>query len=100
VADRVVAKEEAFRGDHEEIAPDLVVIPNDGFDLKAGFKGAEEVFGVGPRNGMHSFEDASLFIDDADASFSEADLYDVGPTLLELLDVEFDRAELDGTSVV
>jgi uncharacterized sulfatase len=100
VADRVVTREDAFRGDHAEIAPDLVVIPTDGFDLKAGFTGAEEVFGDGPRNGMHSFDNASLFIDDADVAFDEADLYDVAPTLLELLDVEYDRAELDGTSLV
>ncbi|PSQ07918.1 nucleotide pyrophosphatase [Halobacteriales archaeon QS_5_70_15] len=99
VADRIVTKEEAFRGDHDDIAPDLVVIPNHGFDLKAGFKGDEAVFGTGPRNGMHSFDNACLFVDD-DARIADADLFDIAPTLLELLEVDVDRAELDGRSLV
>jgi uncharacterized sulfatase len=99
VADRVVTKEQAFRGDHDDIAPDLVVIPNHGFDLKAGFKGSEDVFGTGPRNGMHSFDNASLFIDDADARISDADLFDITPTILDLMDIDFDRTEFDGSSL-
>jgi len=100
VADRVVTKEQAFRGDHDDIAPDLVVIPNHGFDLKAGFKGSEDVFGVGPRNGMHSFDNATLFVDDEDARINDADLFDIAPTILDLMDVDFDRTEFDGSSLV
>jgi uncharacterized sulfatase len=100
VADRVVAKEEAFRGDHSDIAPDLVVVPNHGFDLKAGFKGSDEVFDVGPRNGMHSFDNACLFVEDADARIDDADLFDIAPTLLDLLDIEYDRSGLDGSTLV
>ncbi|PSP93706.1 nucleotide pyrophosphatase [Halobacteriales archaeon QS_4_62_28] len=99
VADRVVTKEQAFRGDHDDIAPDLVVVPNHGFDLKAGFKGSDDVFAAGPRNGMHSFDNASLFIDDADARISDADLFDIAPTILDLMDVDFDPAEFDGSSL-
>lgn len=100
VADRVVTREQAFRGDHADIAPDLVVIPNDGFDLKSGFKGGEKVFDVGPRNGMHNFEDACLFVEDGSATISDVDLYDIAPTILELLDLEVDRSEFDGASLV
>jgi len=100
VADRVVEKEEAFRGAHDDIAPDLVVVPNHGFDLKAGFSGHEAVFGDGPRNGMHSFDNATLYVDDPDASISDADLYDIGPTILDLMDLEFERTEFDGASLV
>jgi predicted AlkP superfamily phosphohydrolase/phosphomutase len=99
VADRVVEKEDAFRGDHDDIAPDLVVVPNHGFDLKSGFKGHEEVFGTGPRNGMHSFDNASLFVDDPDVEIIEADLYDIAPTILDLMDVDYARAEFDGASL-
>jgi len=35
--------ETVFDGDHDEIAPDLVVIPADGFDLKSGFGGKKSV---------------------------------------------------------
>ena len=100
VADRVVTGEEAFRGDHDDIAPDLVVVPNHGFDLKSGFKGGDEVFDVGPRNGMHSFDDACLFVDDDSARIADADLYDIAPTLLDLMDLEVDRGEFDGASLV
>ncbi|CQH48450.1 probable phosphodiesterase [Halobacterium hubeiense] len=101
VVDRVVPKEEAFDGAHDEIAPDLVAIPNHGFDLKAGFSGADDVFSVGPRNGMHSFENATLLSDAEDVSVPEGtDLFDVTPTLLDLLDVEFDAREFDGETLV
>ncbi|MCL9814803.1 alkaline phosphatase family protein [Natranaeroarchaeum aerophilus] len=100
VAERVVEKEDAFRGDHDDIAPDLVVIPNHGYDLKAGFRGHDEVFGTGPRNGMHTFENASLFIDHPEAEIKDADLLDITPTILDLLDIEYDRPEYDGASLV
>jgi predicted AlkP superfamily phosphohydrolase/phosphomutase len=100
VCARVVEKEEAFRGAHDDIAPDLVAIPNHGFDLKAGFKGSDSVFGEGPRNGMHSFDDASLYIDDPDASIDDADLYDIAPTILDLLEIEYERTEMDGAALV
>ncbi|MFB6164184.1 MAG: alkaline phosphatase family protein [Haloarculaceae archaeon] len=100
VADRVVTKEDAFRGAHDDIAPDLVVVPNHGFDLKSGFKGSEEVFDVGPRNGMHSFDNACLFVDDPNARIEDADLFDVSPTILDLLEIEFDRTEFDGSSLL
>jgi len=100
VAERVVTKEEAFRGPHDDIAPDLVVIPTHGFDLKAGFKGHDQVFDVGPRNGMHSFDDACLFVDDASTRLANADLLDIAPTMLELLDIDVERTETDGTSLL
>ncbi|SDR10124.1 alkaline phosphatase family protein [Natronobacterium texcoconense] len=100
VVDRVVEKEAAFRGDHDDIAPDLVAIPNPGFDLKSGFKADSEVFTGGPRNGMHSFDDAALYIDHPEASIDDADLLDVAPTILDLMDVEYSRGDFDGASLV
>ena len=101
VAQRVVEKEEAFRGDHDDIAPDLVVIPNDGFDLKAKFKAHDDgVFSHGPRNGMHSFGNATLYIDDPEATIADADLFDIAPTILDLMDLDYARADFDGASLV
>ena len=102
VCDRVLHKEDAFRGDHDEIAPDLVAIPNDGFDLKADFsdEANEEVFTTGPRTGMHTFDDACLFVDDPSARINDADILDIAPTILSLLDIEYDRATFDGASLV
>ncbi|MFC7200647.1 alkaline phosphatase family protein [Halospeciosus flavus] len=100
VLDRVVEKEDAFEGEHTDIAPDLVAIPNDGFDLKAGFRGADDVFAPGPRDGMHKFDNASLFVDDEDVSVTDVDLLDIAPTILELMEVDYDADELDGRSLV
>ena len=100
VCDRVVEKEDAFRGNHDDIAPDLVAIPNHGFDLKSGFKGYGKVFDKGPRNGMHSFDNATLYVDDPDATISDANLYDIAPTILDLMEVEYDRGEFDGASLI
>ena len=100
VIDRVETSEDAYRGDHADIAPDLVAIPNHGFDLKSGFSGEGPVFDTGPRNGMHSFDNACLYVDDDDARVSDADLYDIAPTVLSLLDVDYDRGSFDGTALV
>lgn len=100
VVDRVVTQGDAFRGEHDEIAPDLVAIPNHGFDLKAGFKDDSDVFDVGPRNGMHSFENACLFVDDPAARINDVDLFDIAPTVLDLMEIEHDRAAFDGSSLV
>ncbi|TKX68743.1 alkaline phosphatase family protein [Halorubrum sp. SP9] len=101
VADRVVDRETVFRGDHAAIAPDLVVVPNDGFDLKSGFRSHDGVFDAdGPRTGMHAFDDAALFVDHPDATVEDADLLDVAPTILRLLDVDYGRTDFDGASLV
>jgi predicted AlkP superfamily phosphohydrolase/phosphomutase len=101
VAKRVVERETVFRGDHDAIAPDLVVIPHEGFDLKSGFRPHDAVFDPdGPRTGMHTFENAALFIDHPDANVEDADLLDIAPTLLRLLDVDYGRTDLDGASLV
>ena len=100
VIDRIETKEEAFRGAHDEISPDLVAIPRDGFDLKGAFNGDRDVFTTGPRNGMHTFDDACLFIDHPSARVQDADLYDIAPTILTLLDLEYNRSEFDGATRV
>ncbi len=101
VAERVVTKEDAFRGDHDDIAPDLTIVPNHGFDLKAGFKGRKDPFvEFSARNGMHSFDNATLLIDDEEARVSDVDLFDIAPTILDLMDIDFERGEFDGSSLV
>src|SRR5699024_759974 len=92
VCERVVETEDAFRGAHDDIAPDLVAIPNHGFDLKAGFSGHDSVFDTGPRNGMHSFDNTTLLVDEPGVSIDDdTDLFDIAPTLLDLMEVDYDR---------
>jgi len=100
VVERVVETEAAFAGAHDDIAPDLVAIPNHGFDLKAGFSGASDVFTEGPRTGMHSFSNATLISDEPGLHTDAVDLYDLAPTLLDLMDHEYDASEFDGKTLV
>ncbi|MFD1571692.1 alkaline phosphatase family protein [Halorubrum laminariae] len=99
VCKRIVKGETVFDGDHDDIAPDLVVIPADGFDLKSGFSGKEAVFTEGPRNGMHKFENSLLYATDPDIDVEGANLFDVTPTILDLMDIDVDES-LDGDSLV
>lgn len=100
VIDRVVRGSTVYHGEHDSIAPDLVALPNDGFDLKAGFSGSGSVFDRGPRNGMHTFDNATLIVDDPTVSVSNASLYDIAPTILDLMEIDFDPDVFDGTTLV
>ncbi|WP_418285044.1 alkaline phosphatase family protein [Halorubrum sp. DTA46] len=99
VCKRIVKGETVFDGDHDDIAPDLVVIPADGFDLKSGFGGKDAVFAEGPRNGMHKFENSLLYATDPDLDVEGSNLFDVAPTILDLMDVEHD-GDFDGDSLL
>ena len=99
VCKRIVKGETVFSGDYTGIAPDLVVIPADGYDLKAGFKPKDAVFDAGPRNGMHKFENALRYATDPDVDVEGADLYDLAPTVLDLMDVDVGDS-LDGESLL
>ncbi|MFQ6078887.1 MAG: alkaline phosphatase family protein, partial [Thermodesulfobacteriota bacterium] len=61
VIKNIYRKEEIYRGNFLEQAPDLVLMPNSGFNLKAGlFK--KELFEEDPLTGKHTQEDAFLLI--------------------------------------
>lgn len=100
VCKRIVKGETVFDGPHDAIAPDLVVIPTDGFDLKSGFSGKDDVFTKGPRNGMHKFENSLLYTTDSSFELADADLFDVTPTILDLMDVKYEPQGFDGRSLV
>ncbi len=100
VIERVVRGREVFQGNHDAIAPDLVALPTNGFDLKAGYGSGGPIFDRGPRNGMHTFENATLFTDNPQLDLTDVDLYDVTPTILDLMEIEYDGEAFDGRSLV
>jgi predicted AlkP superfamily phosphohydrolase/phosphomutase len=57
VIDRIYTREEIYRGPLLEQAPDLVCLPNDGYDLKGKLE-SEGVFGNSVFTGMHTWHDA------------------------------------------
>lgn len=59
----VYFKEDIFNGPHADKGPDIYVLPNYGFDLKGAFN-RESIFGTTHFKGMHTHDDAHLFLSD------------------------------------
>jgi len=71
VCNRIMTKEEAFSGPHVQHAPDIVIDPRDGYDLKAKL-GEGEMFEQGVLNGMHTYHDAMLLTSEGLSGVGEA----------------------------
>lgn len=64
VMKRVMRKEELYPvGPFFDRSPDILCVPNDGFDLKASLK-SERQFGRSALKGMHTHDDAVLYVSD------------------------------------
>ncbi len=78
VCKQVMKKEEVFTGPHADAAPDIIVDPCNGYDLKAKL-GAGHLFEKGPRSGMHTYDDAMLLVGKDLSSIGDAgNIADVG----------------------
>ncbi len=72
VCKQVMKKEEVFSGSCLDRAPDIVIDPCEGYDLKAKL-GAGHLFEKGPRTGMHTYDDAMLLTGPDLVSISRAE---------------------------
>jgi len=61
VMKKVYRKEEIYQGSHLERAPDLVLLSNSGFNLKAGLH-KQQLFEEGSFTGKHTQDDAFLYV--------------------------------------
>jgi len=75
----VLSAEELYKGSMLPAAPDLVCVPNTGFDLKAKFN-RPDIFGHFGRSGAHT-RDGGIFYDSGDGA--PARLRDAGRLVLE-----------------
>ncbi len=57
IIERIYEKEEIYRGPYSGVAPDLVCLPNDGYDLKGSLE-KREIFAQNIFTGMHTWYDA------------------------------------------
>ncbi len=79
-------KEELYRGEAMESAPDLVIIPRRGYDLKAAVNVTapvmKDIF-----TGMHTHDDAFLIVDDPSvaARMSDPEISEVAGLIFEVL---------------
>ena len=78
IVKEVYFKEEIFKGPYAEKGPDLYVLPNYGFDLKGAFN-REGVLGTTHFKGMHTHDDAHLYISERQSreGFKIEDIADI-----------------------
>jgi predicted AlkP superfamily phosphohydrolase/phosphomutase len=92
-------REELYHGPYLQQAADLILAPYDGYDPKGPlykesltYKGDELV-------GMHTFDDAMLYVSGQTVPQTRFSVVNVMPTILELMKVD-GPAGLDGESLV
>jgi predicted AlkP superfamily phosphohydrolase/phosphomutase len=92
-------REELYHGPYFEQAADLILAPYDGYDPKGPlyketltYKGDELV-------GMHTFDDAMLYVGGRTIPQTRFSVLNVMPTILDVMDVPYPPG-LDGNSLV
>ncbi|MGH2443380.1 MAG: alkaline phosphatase family protein [Chloroflexota bacterium] len=89
---------EIYQGPEKGRAPDLLVMGNDGYDVK-GMLDRDAVFGKGKLVGMHKYENATLFVRGHRFTQDHASVHDVLPTACSLMGIEC-PAGVDGKVVI
>jgi len=70
---KVYFREDIFRGEYFDNAPDLYILGEPGFDMKSSTK-KDSVFGHSHFRGAHTYHDAHLFISDDVTGYITSDL--------------------------
>jgi predicted AlkP superfamily phosphohydrolase/phosphomutase len=91
---RVFRRDELYAGPCLEMAPDLVVHFNPGYDPK-GALARSEVFGRSALTGMHTYDDSLFFVNRPGVPTDGLDIVDLAPTVLRLMGLEA-PADMDG----
>jgi predicted AlkP superfamily phosphohydrolase/phosphomutase len=80
----VKTREDLFSGPNFDTAPDIIMVPRRGYDLK-GSVNKKTLTDKGPIVGMHTFDDAMLYIKGHDIKRADISIIDVMPTILHLM---------------
>ena len=98
VIQKVFRREEIYRGENLSSAADLFAIPFDGFDLKADVK-KEGLTEKTALVGMHTYDDASLFVRGKKIIREDVQIMDLLPTIMSLMNVPVPQ-DVDGRVAV
>jgi len=93
--DRIFKREEIYTGLQYPAAPDLVVLPRDGYDLK-GDLAKPVLMGKGSLSGMHTYENAFFFLRGKKFIKDQLEITDAMPTILYLFGLPIPE-DLDGS---
>jgi len=86
VIKRIWHKNEVYHGRYTESAPDLVLLPHSGFNLKGGIL-PEKVFDTDLLSGKHTYEDAFLYVKSENPPVPEnPSVEDVVPILTSIME--------------
>lgn len=94
----VYRADEIYSGPQQDRAPDLLVMPCDGYDIKGTFE-ATELTGRGKLVGMHKYDNATLFVRGKRITTDHASVRDVLPTACRLAGLDC-PADVDGRVIV
>ena len=94
----VKTRDDLYSGPNFEIAPDIVMVPKRGYDLK-GSVNKDTLTDKGPIVGMHTLDDAMLYIQDQEIRRSDIGIIDVAPTILHLMGCPV-PADMDGRNLL
>lgn len=99
IIDSIYRREDLYHGPYTNEAADLIAHPKDGYELK-GKLWPENLFGKSIRSGMHTYDDAFVFVQGEELSESNSmSVMDVYATILDLLDVNAPE-DIDATSFI
>jgi len=91
---QVLRREDLYAGEYVDAAPDLVAVAYDGYDLKATAD-KPSLTGRGAITGMHTYEDALLYVRGQDITNEDLSVMDPMVTILKWMGVE-PPPDLDG----
>ncbi len=78
-------REELYRGPYLEQAADIILAPADGYDPKGAFYKEVLVHKDAMMVGMHTYDDAFLYVGGASLEDGPVSILDVAPTVLSLM---------------
>ncbi|NQS97203.1 MAG: alkaline phosphatase family protein [candidate division Zixibacteria bacterium] len=87
IVDKVYHREEIYRGDYLNRAADLIVIPKNGYEFKGNLTSDTLTF-KGELVGMHTYDDAFLYVDGLRLTDRQPEIIDLLPTIFELFEIE------------
>lgn len=98
IIDKIHKREEIYHGKYFERAPDLVIEPKHGYDLKGAFS-KESLLSKSVFSGMHTYDNAFVYVNRKDITIPSLEITDVAATILNSLDIPI-PIDMDGKNFV
>ena len=98
IIDKIHKREGIYKGKYFDIAPDLVIEPKHGYDLKGAIN-KESLFSKGIFSGMHTYDDAFVYVNNKNIIKYPLEIIDVTATILDSLDIPIPD-DMDGVKFV